>query len=167
MNSTLRNRILNDPYYRLKSISEIAIAAELGLFIDVNQASIDDWLRLPGLSIHQARLLVELNQSAVQFLSIDDIAAALNIPISKLQHFTPLLKFRYYDQESIFTPQKININQASLTDILQIPNIEHNLAESIINNRQIYGNYRNIVDLQKRLSIPGQLISKIMHYVIF
>ncbi len=167
MNSTLRNRILNDPYYRLKSISEIAIAAELGLFIDVNQANIDEWLRLPGISIHQARLLVELNQSAVQFLSIDDIAAALNIPVNKLQHFTPLLKFRYYDQESIFTPQKININQASLTDILQIPNIEHNLAESIINNRQNYGNYRNIVDLQKRLSIPGQLISKIMHYVIF
>jgi len=52
----------------------IAVAA-LGIQIDVNQASVD-WLRLPGLSIHQAR--VELCRSGVQFYCLEDIAAALN-----------------------------------------------------------------------------------------
>ena len=53
----IRARLQNDPYYRLQSAEEIAIAAELGIRIDVNQASVDDWLRLPGISIHQARSL--------------------------------------------------------------------------------------------------------------
>jgi hypothetical protein len=49
----IRTRIQSDPYYRLQSPAEIAIAATLGMRIDVNQASVDDWLRLPGISIHQ------------------------------------------------------------------------------------------------------------------
>ncbi|NJN21119.1 MAG: helix-hairpin-helix domain-containing protein [Leptolyngbya sp. RL_3_1] len=34
------------------------MAAALGVRIDVNRATVDDWLRLPGLSIHQAHRLV-------------------------------------------------------------------------------------------------------------
>jgi len=56
----LRSKLLNDPYYRFQSIEEIAIAVSLGIRIDVNQANVDDWLRLPGLSIHHARSLVKL-----------------------------------------------------------------------------------------------------------
>jgi len=46
----IRTRLYNDPYYRLQSSEEIAVAAALGIQIDVNQASVDDWLRLPGLN---------------------------------------------------------------------------------------------------------------------
>lgn len=74
----LRAQILADPYYRFQSLAEVALAAELGISIDVNQASVDDWLRLPGLSIHQARQLVQLTQNGVQFYAIEDIAAALS-----------------------------------------------------------------------------------------
>ncbi|MEL7421226.1 MAG: ComEA family DNA-binding protein, partial [Cyanobacteria bacterium J06555_3] len=42
----IRNKIANDPYYRFQSMKEIAIAAELGIKIDVNLATVDDWLRL-------------------------------------------------------------------------------------------------------------------------
>ena len=61
---SLRSRIIEDPYYRFKSAFEIAVAADLGVKIDVNQANVDDWLRLPGISIHQARQLVALSQAA-------------------------------------------------------------------------------------------------------
>ena len=57
----LKKKIANDPYYRFQTLAEIAIAVELGITIDANQASIDDWLRLPGFSIHQARSLTKLN----------------------------------------------------------------------------------------------------------
>ena len=50
---SLRSRILENPYYRFQSPFEIAVAADLGVRIDVNQAGVDDWLRLPGISIHQ------------------------------------------------------------------------------------------------------------------
>lgn len=61
------NQRLQDPYYRFQSVEELRLAAVLGVRLDVNQASVDDWLRLPGLSIHQARLLVTLNQSGCSF----------------------------------------------------------------------------------------------------
>jgi len=81
----LRTKLLNDPYYRLQSGEEIQIAAKLGIRIDANQATVDDWLRLPGLSIHQARSLVELSRSGVKFYCIEDIAAALAIPAPRLE----------------------------------------------------------------------------------
>ena len=73
---SLRSRIVEDPYYRFRSAFEIAVAADLGVKIDVNQATVDDWLRLPGISIHQANQLVTLSQAGVAFYSISDVAAA-------------------------------------------------------------------------------------------
>ena len=46
---------LTDQGYRLRSQGEVDLAAELGFSLDVNQATVDDWLRLPGISIRQAR----------------------------------------------------------------------------------------------------------------
>ncbi|MFW6358396.1 MAG: ComEA family DNA-binding protein, partial [Chroococcales cyanobacterium] len=96
----VRQRILNDPYYRLRSLQEVAIAAELGLKLDVNRASVDDWLRLPGISIHQARSLVELSGMGVQFLCLEDLAAALSVSIGRLKPLEPVLYFSYYDSDS-------------------------------------------------------------------
>ncbi|MDJ1183607.1 hypothetical protein PMH09_10385 [Roseofilum sp. BLCC_M143] len=91
-----RDRILNDPYYRFQSIAEIEFAAKLGIRIDVNQATIDDWLRLPIISIHQARSLVRLTQSGVQFYDLEDIADALELPVQSLRAIAPILQFCYY-----------------------------------------------------------------------
>lgn len=102
----IKNRILNDPYYRFRSLKEVAIAAELGVKIDVNQASIDDWLRLPGFSIHQARSLVDLVGMGVQLLCIEDVAAAISLPVWRLQPLEPILHFEYYDRLSPLSPQK-------------------------------------------------------------
>ncbi|MEM9540980.1 MAG: ComEA family DNA-binding protein, partial [Cyanobacteria bacterium P01_E01_bin.42] len=98
--TAIRNKILNDPQYRLRSFEEVQIAAELGLKLDVNRATVDDWLRLPGISIHMARSLVELRGMGMQFLCIEDIAAAIGLSMGVLQSLQPLLNFCYYDPES-------------------------------------------------------------------
>ncbi|ACB52712.1 conserved hypothetical protein [Crocosphaera subtropica ATCC 51142] len=163
----IRQQIENDPYYRFQSLEEIAIAAELGIKIDVTQATIDDLLRLPGISIHQARNLVELIQTGVEILSIEDMSAALNIHLSRLQPLKPILTFSYYDPESLVNPKKININTANLETLQQIPTISKELIQKIISDRQEKGNYKNLVDLQKRLQLNATIISDLMHYIIF
>ena len=163
----IRERLLNDPYYRLQSIAEITIAAQLGIKIDVNQASVDDWLRLPGISIHQARSLVELVGMGVQFLCLEDIAAAISLPIQRLKPLEPILDFSYYDTESLLTPGRVNPNTASVEQLVKIPFMEANLAQIIVCDRQQNGKYRNLVDLQHRLSLNSQLISQLMHYLQF
>lgn len=163
---TMRSRIVNDPYYRFQSLEELQLAVSLGVYIDVNQASIDDWLRLPGLSIHQARTLVELTQSGVPLHSIEDIAAALNMPIQRLKPLEPILKFCYYDPTSLHTIQPINVNTASVEMLTRIPSVDLHLARAIVHYRS-QGAYRNLPHLQRRLSLSSELTAKLMHYLKF
>ena len=163
----IRNKIANDPYYRFQSFKEIAIAVELGIRIDVNQASIDDWLRLPGFSIHQARSLVELVKMGIQFFCLADIAAALNLPVQRLQPYESILAFAYYDRLSSLSPEKIRLNMASVAEIMTIPQMNLALAQQIHSERQSNGKYHNLVDFQRRLNLDRELISGLMHYLDF
>jgi DNA uptake protein ComE-like DNA-binding protein len=163
----LRVRLLNDPYYRLQSLEEVRLAAELGVRIDANQASLDDWLRLPGLSIHQARSLVSLTQSGVSFHCLEDVAAALSLPVQRLRPLEPILQFCYYEAESVYSIQPLNPNLASMEMLTRIPAVDLFLARAIVQNRQRYGSYTNLADLQRRLNLPGQLTADLMHYLCF
>ena len=163
----IRNKIKQNPYYRFQSLSEVAIAVELGITIDVNQATIDDWLRLPGFSIHQARSLVDLVNMGVQLFCIEDVAAASGVPLQRLQPYESILAFAYYDRLSSLSLEKINLNTAEVADILTVNSLNPDIAEEIVENRQLNGKYRNLIDLQRRLNLDRELISQLMHYVQF
>ncbi len=164
----LRQKLLNDPYYRLKSGEEIAIAVELGIRIDANQATVDDWLRLPGLSIHQARTLVELAKTGVKFYCVEDIAAALGLPAQRLKPLEIILLFGYYDDESVDAITcVVNPNTATIESLLKVPFIDSSLAQAVIDNRSLSGPYRNIVDFQKRLNLSGETLAQLMYYLQF
>ncbi|MGK7926785.1 MAG: helix-hairpin-helix domain-containing protein [Spirulina sp.] len=159
--TAIRGRILRDPHYRLRSLEEVKIAAELGLQLDVNRATVDDWLRLPGISIHMARSLVELRGMGVQFLCIEDISVAIGLSLSLLQSLKPLLYFCYYDPESADNPQRVNPNTATLKQLEKIPFLDPQLAQKILQNRP----YRNLADFQQRLALESELISQLMYYL--
>ena len=163
----IRNKIKNDPYYRFQSLQEIKIAVEVGIKIDVNQATVDDWLRLPGFSIHQAKSLVELVAMGIQLFCIEDVAAAINVPIQRLQPYESILTFAYYGRFSPLSPEKINLNTAKVDEITTIPGVDSDLAAKLLVNRQTNGKYRNIIDLQRRLNLDRELISQLMHYIQF
>ncbi|MBE9046295.1 ComEA family DNA-binding protein [Pleurocapsales cyanobacterium LEGE 10410] len=163
----IRNKIANDPYYRFQTLREIAIAAELGIKIDVNQATVDDWLRLPGVSIHQARTLVELVRAGVQLVCLEDVAAAICVPVGRIQPLEPILAFAYYDRLSSLSPEKTDPNLASAQEIATIPGITPDIAQKFVEDRQKHGKYRNVVDLQRRLNLSSDLTSQLMHYIRF
>jgi DNA uptake protein ComE-like DNA-binding protein len=162
----LRNRLLSDPYYRLQSWEEVAIASQLGIHIDANQATVDDWLRLPGLSIHQARTLVELSRSGVKFYCVEDMAAALNVPASRFEALREILTFSYHDELEIST-KPINVNTATIEALVNVPFIDASLAQAIVQNRLSNGLFRDIVDFQKRLNLPGDILAQLMYYLKF
>ncbi len=162
----LRSRLSNDPYYRLQSLEEVRLAAELGMSIDANQATVDDWLRLPGISIRQARLLAALTQSGVQFHALEELAAALGLPVQRLQPFAPILSFCYYDPESPCTIPTVDPNTAPLEALLRVPAIDLFLARAIVHHRA-GGRYQNLADLQARLNLPAVLTAELLHYLRF
>lgn len=162
---TLQQKIRNNPYYRFQTLEEVAIASQLGIKINVNQANVDDWLRIPGISIHQARMLVELVNSGVELLSIEDLGAALSLSVQRLKPLEPILDFSYYHPDSCLNPARINPNTATIEQLLDIPFLTPRLAEKIIIQRQEHGTYKNLLDFQQRLGLDSQMLSQLMHYL--
>jgi DNA uptake protein ComE-like DNA-binding protein len=161
------NKIQSNPYYRFESETEIKIASELGIKIDANRASVDDWLRLPGISIIQARSLVEITNSGIHFLCLEDLASALGISVLKIQCWESILYFAYYASDSFFAPAKINPNHASLEQLKSIPNLNDEIAKKIMLDRASNGKYKHIADLQKRLDLDTDLAYHFMAYFQF
>lgn len=173
-------RLQSSPYAPLNTPEEIQLASHLELTIDVNRATLRDWQRLPQLSPTQSQLLVQLTQKGMQFNSLDDMAAALGVKVKMLQPLTPVLRFYYYedltspnvasgdDSEALLddtsSPIPINPNQASLSEIMQIPNMTEGLAQQIIQQRQNQP-YQNLVDLKERLSLSTETLASLMYYV--
>lgn len=163
--SSLAQRLAQDPTYRLTSLAEVAQAAALGFRLDVNRATVDDWLRLPGVSIRQAQVLVHLRQSGVSFHALEDVAAALGVAPQTLQPLAPVLSFCYYDDLSPLVVRPVAINQATLADLGRVPDLPTALAQAMLQERQRRGPFRSMADLQRRLALPPDTIATLMHYL--
>ena len=161
----LRYRLQQEPYYRFQSFDELLLAAGWGVCIDANKASVDDWLRLPGISIHQARKLVAIAQSGLFFNCIEDVAASLNMPTPQIQGWTAVLKFYYYAPERL-EPVTVDVNTASSTQLESVPAIDHFISRAIIHYRK-NGPYRDIADFQQRLRLAPEMTAELLHYLKF
>jgi DNA uptake protein ComE-like DNA-binding protein len=160
----LANRLSQDPGYRLRSYQEVDQAARLGYSLDVNRATVDDWLRLPGLSIRQAQGLVRLRQGGVQFHCLDDLAAALGVTPEHLRPLTPMLSFCYYEEHGGTLPS-VSLNQASLQELCAIPGMPLALAEAVVQERSRHGPYQDLADLQRRLRLSPELVQSLLYYL--
>ena len=163
----LIRRLQQDPFYRFQSWAEVAIAAQLGVRIEVNQARVDDWLRLPGFSIHQARQLSQLTIAGVQFLDLEDLGAALGIAPQQLEPLKSILSFTYRDPDSSLLPQRLAINQVNAQQLKTIPYLSSGLIDQILAERQRGGPFTHLGYLQQRLNLNGELVAQLMHYLQF
>lgn len=160
----LRRRLQQEPYYRFRSFEEVALAASWGDRIEANAATVDDWLRLPGISIHQARILQQLTANGVSFNCIEDIAAALSLPVQQVRPWEAILQFCYYSEA--LEPVALNANTATAEQLATIPAVDMFLARTIVHYRQA-GPYRNLADLQGRLRLRAQVAAELLHYLRF
>ncbi|PSN13442.1 DNA uptake protein [filamentous cyanobacterium CCT1] len=160
----LARRLSQDPNYRLRSYQEVEQAARLGFTIDVNRATVDDWLQLPGLSIRQAQGLVCLRQAGVQFHCLEDVAAALGVASAQLVRLAPVLSFCYYDDHSGALPS-LSLNQATVAQLCAVPGMPPALAQAVVQERSHRGPYRDLADLQRRLGLAPDLVQTLMYYL--
>ncbi|MBE9068995.1 ComEA family DNA-binding protein [Leptolyngbya cf. ectocarpi LEGE 11479] len=161
----LKKTLAQDSYYRFRSADEVQLGVKSGVRIDANRATIDDWLRLPGISIHQARALVELSHSGISLTCWEDVAVVTGIGLHHLQAFGEMVQFYYYDPESAVTPRQLNVNQASVEELTVL--VDRSLAERLVYYRQRWGPYQGWLDLKHRLQLPPDVVTKLLHYLRF
>jgi DNA uptake protein ComE-like DNA-binding protein len=163
--SSLQQRLRENPLLRFDSLAELQAAAGLGVRIDVAGANQEDWLRLPGLSIHQARTLAELGQAGVPFHCLDDLAAALGLSLQQVAGYGPILQFCFYGEEE--RSPLCNANHAPAPVLAQLPGLDSTMAAAIIQARQSQGAFLNLADFQRRLGLDAAAIEQLMHYLRF
>ena len=161
----LRRRLQQEPYYRFRSFDELVLASKWGIRIEANRASVDDWLRLPGISIHQARSLVKLTQTGLAFNCIEDVAAALRMPLQQIEGWTAVLQFCYYSP-NILEPKAINTNTSSALQLANVPAIDASLARAIVRERK-NAPYQDLAELQQRLQLTADITAELLHYLEF
>ncbi len=162
----LQKRLQQEPYYRFQSFEELHLAVSWGLRIDANTASVDDWLRLPGISIHQARSLAKLTEGGVAFNCLEDVAAALCVPLQHIQPWNEAVQFSYYSPENRLEPMAVDANTATIEQLTTIPSVDTFLGRAIIYYRKD-GLYDNLADLQQRLRLTTAATAELLYYLKF
>ncbi|MGC1309879.1 MAG: ComEA family DNA-binding protein [Phormidesmis sp.] len=162
----LYRRIQQEPYYRFQSSEELRLAASWGLRIEANTAAVDDWLRLPGISIHQARSLTQLTRSGLSFHCLEDVAAALDMPLAQITSWQAVLQFCYYSPDHRLEPAAIDVNTATAEQLATVPAIDIFLGRAIVHYRQA-GPYKDLADLQQRLRLTTPVTAELLHYLKF
>lgn len=163
----LRKKLAKDSNYRFQSTDEVRFGEQLGVSIDANRATVDDWLRLPGISIHQARALVELSRSGVPLTCWEDVAAITGIGLRQLQSLGGMVKFYYYDPDSAVMPKRVNVNRASARELMTVAVMDPALVERLVDYRQRLGPYRDWLDLKQRLRLPPRTVTALLPYLCF
>ena len=165
----LELKLRQDPQRRLQDPSEAQRAAALGWRLDVNRASADDWLRLPGITATQVDLLVRLQRGGVQLSGIDDLERLLELPRRQVLAWEPLLLFRWYGDGAPHSasPRAVDLNHATAAALEQeLPQLDAVRRTRLLRERQRTP-FRDLADLQQRLQWPPALVEELIGKVRF
>jgi DNA uptake protein ComE-like DNA-binding protein len=126
--------------------------------IDINNATIDDFKRLPAVG-NTAYKIVKFREKLGGFISINQVKETYGLTDSVYQAMLP-----YLSLTSIII-QKININTASDFDLGKHPYISSDIAKAIAIYRKQHGNYSKIEDVRKIVFINQAMYQKIAPYI--
>ena len=134
--------------------------------MDVNRASRDEWLQLPGCSQDTADLLVRLQQGGVQFACADDLFRLLELPADLTRLWTPHLVFHWHGDAPLQPPTSpLDLNNAS-TDQLALLCWPEQRLTSLLRERRRCG-FKDLADLQERLCLPASTVEALIGRVSF
>ena len=134
--------------------------------MDVNRASRDQWLQLPGCSQDTADLLVRLQRGGVQFASADDLFRLLELPSDLVRLRTPHLLFQWHG-DAPPQPQAapLDLNNASADQLALLGWSEQRLANLMRERRR--AGFKDLADLQERLCLPASSVEALIGRVSF
>ena len=134
--------------------------------LDVNRASRDQWLQLPGCSKDTADLLVRLQQGGVQFSSAEDLFRLLELPLDLQSLWDPHLLFHWYGDAPPQPPvAALDLNNAT-PEALQQLNWPDSRLQRLLQERRRAG-FCDMADLQERLCLPASMVESLIGRVNF
>ena len=134
--------------------------------MEVNRASREQWLQLPGCSDDTADLLLRLQQGGVQFSSVEELFRLLELPEKQRRSLEPHLIVHWHgDAPPQPAAAPLDLNNASADELEQLCWPEQRLQGLLRERRR--GGFRDLADLQERLCLPASAIEALIGRVCF
>ena len=129
--------------------------------MEVNRASREQWLQLPGCSDDTADLLLRLQQGGVQLSSVEELFRLLELPEQQRRSWEPHLIVHWNgDAPPQPAAAPLDLNNASADELEQLCWPEPRLQGLLRERRR--GGVHDLADLQERLCLPASAIEALI-----
>lgn len=128
--------------------------------VDINRASLETWMTLPGVGEIRARQLVNYREKLGGFRTVEQLREMSGMPDSVFQGIRPFL--------GLSAPEikKINLNTASVADLDAHPYISKRQAELIVAYREHHGAFASPEDIARMRAFSDQAwLAKVKPYL--
>ena len=131
------------------------------VLINVNDADTNSWMEVRGIGPVFSKRIVKFRDALGGFHDINQLKEVYGIPEDILD--------RIYQQIQLMpkSHKRILINQISIDSLAKHPYVRYKRARTIINYRVQHGNFKELADLKKILSLDEEFFIKIEPYLDF
>ena len=128
--------------------------------IDLNLSDSSDLESLPGIGVKLAQRIIKYRNRLGGFYAVEQVGETFGLPDSTFQ------KIKYSFKITPFPLKKIDLNEATLNDLISHPYIRYLVAHAIIEYRNRHGKFLLIEDIKKILLIDAETFNKIVNYLV-
>ena len=153
-----------------KELQKSSALAEEELTININNADVENLMKLPGIGQVKAKAIIDYRGNIGEFKSLKELTEVKGIGIKTLEKILPYLEMVGDSTEIIASIDsddlkevsgKININTASLSELISLPGIGEKRAQKIISYREKIGSFKDTEDIKKVKGIGEGIYTKI------
>ncbi|WP_218081786.1 helix-hairpin-helix domain-containing protein [Anthocerotibacter panamensis] len=155
------NLSLTDAQTAIRTLEQAHQAREMGVRIDVNQATQHELVYKLNLPIIQANKILQLRQAGVLFTCMEELSAYTGIPLAKLQAVAPVMHFSYYEFGSGFE-RWTRVNALSAAEIVREFDLSLELSQRLVIERDERGAFTSLAQLRERIALPYDQLGKMV-----
>ena len=133
--------------------------------IDINTASMETLLSVPGLSENNAREIILYRERHGGFAEIEELKQLPSFDEDTYLRVAD--KLFASDSIDFYVPQhlRVNINTADLRELKAVPGMDSDVAENIIAYRKKYGDFQSVNELKDVYGIGEDTYNEIAGYL--
>ncbi|PWA04425.1 ComEA family DNA-binding protein [Flavobacterium psychrotolerans] len=130
--------------------------------LDINQATQEDLKKIYGIGDGLSERILKEKEKLGGFVSMEQMNDVWGLSPEVVQKLNEHFKIK--GQPAV---KKLNINNASVKELMQFPYFRYALAKSIVTYRSMNGEIKNTADLIKIKDFPAEKINIITLYLEF
>ena len=150
-------KLHQNPWLPLPDEASVQRAARLGVRLDVNRATPDQWQRLPGMRWQWIEGLLQLQRQGTHLRDLAEMGHHLGVDPALLRLWRPVLVFHAHGDRHRLPPL-VDVNGAGEHQLGSLPGLDADQVARLLRERQRRG-FGSLADLQSRLQLPDPVMA--------